>query len=85
VFIPHIGYCPLKNGIRQSSVIRIKIDEGDKGYDALSDTVNIDGIDAIMKIFGRPVFPEKMIAVKFKPATDMGFELIRIQVTADVS
>jgi len=84
-FIPHVGHCPLQNGIRQGLVIRIKIDEGYKRYNALSDTVNVDGIDAVMKIFGHPVFPKKVFAVKFEPATDVGFEFIRCQLKSDVS
>ena len=59
----------------QTDIILIEIFEGQQRDDTLCHTVNIDGIGAIVEIFGRTVFPEKVLPVEFEPATDMGFKL----------
>src|SRR5439155_12857527 len=43
--------------------------------DALGDTVNINGIRAIMIILRRSVLPEKMVLVEFKATLHMGLKI----------
>jgi hypothetical protein len=41
-----------------------------EGYDTLSDTMNVDGVDGIMEVLGRAVFPEEVIEVEGEPPVD---------------
>src|SRR6266699_535650 len=73
--IPHVGNRPFENSTSQSHVSVVKVLQGQKRDDALGDTVNINGIRAIMIILRRSVLPEKMVLVEFKSSLHMGLKI----------
>src|SRR5580704_13287987 len=73
--IPHMLHGPLENGVGLRKIGGMRVLEGEKSDDAFGDAMNVDGIGAVVKIFYRAIFAEKVAAIEVVTATDGGIEL----------
>jgi hypothetical protein len=55
----------------------------DECYDALGNTVDINGVSGSMEVSRRSVLKEEMIPVEFEPSADGGVKFCRPTVFAD--
>ena len=74
-FIPHVIHGPLEHRTRQFDIARVEVFKPKERDDALRDTMNVNGIRAVMKISGRAVLAEKVGSIDLEPAPDARFEL----------
>ena len=75
---------PVINGQGQFAADLAEVLQPDQGYDTLGHAVNIQGKRLIVKIFGRPVLPEKMVHIKFETLFDMGIKFPCPGIVADI-